>query len=39
MGQAGRSEVEGRLSEASYWQQYNQFMKTALASHEKKKSR
>jgi len=39
MGQAGRSEVEGRLSEASYWEQYNQFMKTALASHEKKKSR
>lgn len=38
MGQAGRREIDGRLSEASYWQQYDSFMKTALASHPKKTS-
>jgi glycosyltransferase involved in cell wall biosynthesis len=36
MGQAGRQEIEGRLSEASYWRQYEMFMKTALESHGRK---
>lgn len=39
MGQAGRREIEGRLSESSYWQQYEQFMKTALASRQPKSPR
>jgi glycosyltransferase involved in cell wall biosynthesis len=38
MGQAGRREIEGRLSESSYWQQYDSFIKTALASYGRKSS-
>lgn len=38
MGQAGRQEIEGRLSEANYWRQYETFMKTALASQSGKNS-
>jgi glycosyltransferase involved in cell wall biosynthesis len=36
MGDAGRREIETQLSETAYWDKYEKFMRTALASHPRK---
>jgi hypothetical protein len=36
LGDAGRKEIETHLSETAYWDKYEKFMRTALASHPRK---